>query len=102
MFLEGELEDIDELNSMRQVKELFAQMRNIYRKLEMDAKSIMDGKGEVFFSRDGQGNSQQQDMERRKTLLMKDGVGELEEIGEFGLGIAPSMSKPVNKIEISK
>ena len=41
-------------------------------------------------------------MERRKTLLAKDGVGELEEIGEFGLGIAPSMSKPVNKIEISK
>ena len=33
---------------------------------------------------------------------MKDGVGELEEIGEFGLGIAPAMSKPVNKIEISK
>jgi hypothetical protein len=41
-------------------------------------------------------------MDRRKTLLMKDGVGELEEIGEFGLGIAPSMSKPINKIEISK
>lgn len=33
---------------------------------------------------------------------MKDGVGELEEIGEFGLGIAPSLSKPINKIEISK
>ena len=77
-------------------------MRNIYRKLESDAKNIMDGKGEVFFSRDGPGSSHMQDLERRKTLLMKDGVGELEEIGEFGLGIAPSMSKPVNKIEISK
>lgn len=33
---------------------------------------------------------------------MKDGVGDLEEIGEFGLGLAPSLSKPVNKIEISK
>lgn len=33
---------------------------------------------------------------------MKDGVGELEEIGEFGLGVAPSSSKPINKIEISK
>jgi hypothetical protein len=41
-------------------------------------------------------------MERRKTLLLKDGVGDLDEIGEFGLGIAPAMSKPVNKIEISK
>ena len=39
-FLEGEMEDIDELNSMRQVKELFAQMRNIFKKLEHDAKNI--------------------------------------------------------------
>ena len=31
-----------------------------------------------------------------------DGVGELEDIGEFGLGIAPRNLKPVNKIEISK
>ena len=30
-------------------------MRNIYKKLEQDAKNIMDGKGagEVFFNRDG-------------------------------------------------
>lgn len=39
-FMEGEIEDIDELNSMRQVKELFAQMKNIYRKLEFDAKNL--------------------------------------------------------------
>lgn len=32
-FMEGELEDIEELNSMRQVKELFAQMKNIYSNL---------------------------------------------------------------------
>jgi hypothetical protein len=76
-------------------------MRNIYKKLEMDAKTIMEGKGEVF-NRDGPSSSHQQDLERRKTLLMRDGVGELEEIGEFGLGIAPSLSKPINKIEISK
>jgi len=57
MFLEGELEDIDELNSMRQVKELFAQMRNIYKKLEFDGKNLADGKGEVFFNRDGPGSS---------------------------------------------
>jgi hypothetical protein len=41
-------------------------------------------------------------LERRKTLLAKDGVGELQEIGEFGLGIAPILSKPITKIEISK
>ena len=45
-FLEGEIEDVDELNSMRQVKELFAQMRNLYRKLEFDAKNLGDGRGE--------------------------------------------------------
>jgi hypothetical protein len=76
-------------------------MRNIYRKLEMDAKNIMEGKGEIF-NREGQSSSHQQDMERRKTMLMNNGVGELEEIGEFGLGIAPSLSRPINKIEISK
>lgn len=100
-YLEGEVEDIDELNSMRQVKELFAQMRNAYKKLEFDVKNLVEGKGEVY-SREGQGSSHQQDMERRKTLLLKDGVGDLDEIGEFGLGIAPAMSKPINKIEISK
>jgi hypothetical protein len=29
-------------------------------------------------------------------------VGEIEEDGEFGLGLAPIESKPVTKIEISK
>jgi hypothetical protein len=35
-------------------------------------------------------------------MLLQNGVGDLQEIGEFGLGIAPSLSKPINKIEISK
>jgi len=30
------------------------------------------------------------------------GVGDIEEVGEFGLGIAPHTAKPVNKIELSK
>jgi hypothetical protein len=33
-------------------------MRNIYKKLELDAKNLMEGKGEVFFNRDGTGSSQ--------------------------------------------
>ena len=33
-FLFGEVEDVEDINSMRQVKELFSQMRNIYRKLK--------------------------------------------------------------------
>lgn len=39
-FLDGELDDIEELNSMRQVKELFAQMKNAFRKMEHEAKTI--------------------------------------------------------------
>ena len=35
-------------------------------------------------------------------MMHQDGVGDLEEIGEFGLGIAPRNIKPVNKIELSK
>ena len=78
-------------------------MRNIYKKLEMDAKNLMEGRGADFVNRDGgASSSHQNDLERRKTLLAKDGVGELQEIGEFGLGVAPSLSRPINKIEISK
>lgn len=38
--MEGEVEDIDEINSMRQVKELFAQMKNIYNKLMHNSKNL--------------------------------------------------------------
>ena len=84
---------------MRQVKEFFAQMRNIYRKLEHEAKNITS-KAENMGAAGSQIN--QLDLERKRTQMNKDGVGDLEEIGEFGLGIAPRHAKPVTKIEISK
>lgn len=34
--------------------------------------------------------------------MIDDGVGFIEEQGEFGLGVAPRDSKPVNKIELTK
>jgi hypothetical protein len=40
-------------------------------------------------------------MQRGETLR-KDGVGDILDVGEFGLGLAPLESKPVTKIEISK
>ena len=40
-YMGGELEDIEEIGSMRQVKELFAQMRNLYRKLEYEQKNLL-------------------------------------------------------------
>lgn len=78
-------------------------MRNVYKKLEMEAKNLMEGRGADFAGREGgPSSSHQTDLERRKTLLDKNGVGDLQEIGEFGLGVAPSLSRPINKIEISK
>jgi kinesin family member 6/9 len=41
-FLKGEQEEVEEINSMRQVKELLAQMRNSYMKLVQDGKNILD------------------------------------------------------------
>lgn len=35
-------------------------------------------------------------------MMYADGVGDLDEIGEFGLGLAPRYAKPITKIEISK
>ena len=34
--------------------------------------------------------------------MMEDGVGDLEDNGEFGLGIAPRTAKPTNRIELPK
>lgn len=41
------------------------------------------------------------DLQRRNTI-QEGRVGDLEEVGEFGLGIAVREAKPVTKIEISK
>ena len=44
----------------------------------------------------------EENIKRRKTILDENGVGELDEIGEFGLGSAIREAKPVSKIELSK
>ena len=41
-FLKGDTEEIEEITSMRQVKELLAQMRNSYMKLTQDGKNILE------------------------------------------------------------
>ena len=35
-------------------------------------------------------------------MMMHDGVGDLDEIGEFGLGVAHREARPIAKIELSK
>jgi len=39
-FLDGSIEDIEEISSLRQVRELFYQMRLMYRKLEQNARVL--------------------------------------------------------------
>ena len=91
--MDGEQEDIDDLNSMRQVKELMTQMKNIYGKLEHESKNLDSKATSIGIT--GAGAAEiHKDLERRKTMMSKDGVGDLEEIGEFGLGLAPRTSKP--------
>lgn len=76
-------------------------MRNIYRKLEQEGEQLI-------LKQQSSGHNrattflEQKDLEKRKTQLSKDGVGELEERGEFGLGMAPRTAKPIHKIELSK
>lgn len=39
---------------------------------------------------------------RNNTRNGENGVGDVEDLGEFGLGLAPRESRPVAKIELSK
>jgi len=39
---------------------------------------------------------------KRRNTILEGRVGELEEVGEFGLGVALREAKPVTKIELTK
>jgi hypothetical protein len=73
-------------------------MRNIFRKLKQDGQNILSAEQNLVNS----DPEVQAAIKRRNTLMQGNGVGDVEEIGEFGLGIAPNDSRPVNKIELSK
>jgi hypothetical protein len=72
-------------------------MKNVFRKLEHDSKNLAKG-----VDPSSGGAPLQQNLEKKRTMMYADGVGDLDEIGEFGLGLAPRYAKPVTKIEISK
>ena len=72
-------------------------MRNSYRKLKQDGKNILEAeKVGVPGTEKSEGDI------ARAHSMRQDGVGVEVEVGEFGLGKAPSDSRPVNKIELSK
>ena len=98
-FLKGEKDEIEEITSMRQVRELFAQMRNYYFKLKQDDKQLLDA-AEALLGRGGiqsAGKDMTQDAPDDENR-----IGEIEDRGQFGLGVAPKDSRPVNKIELTK
>ena len=92
------LDDIEHLQSVRQVNELLAQMRNQYRKLTQDSAHLL---AHESISHSEKVGSQGEELQRKGTIL-EGRVGHLEEAGEFGLGRAPREAKPVIKIELSK
>ena len=73
-------------------------MRNSYRKLKQDGANIL--KADNILAADGAVNSEEGI--KRGDTMQGDGVGDVEEIGEFGLGVAPRNSRPIHKIEMSK
>ena len=73
-------------------------MRNLFMKLKQDGANLQ--------AMDETINSEKvatadETLKRRGTVL-EGRVGDLEEVGEFGLGVAVREAKPVTKIEISK
>lgn len=98
-FLDGELEDIDDISSLRQVRELFYQMRMIYRKTVQNARVLQSRHGSS--AGDGQLDDEANaaELARKKTMMKEGGVGDEEEGGGFGVGMAPRESKPSNQIE---
>ena len=73
-------------------------MRNFFRKAQQDHQALL-AIDDTLASEKAQ--TADQEIKRRQTMV-EGGVGDLEEIGEFGLGRALKDSKPVTKIEISK
>lgn len=103
-FLTGSIDDIDDLPSIRYCRDLMHQMKLVYRKLEMNARVGSSRHGE----RAGDGLDGPQDaeidpaeLERRKTLMEEEGVGEEEkDTNGFGVGKAPKESRPQHKLEM--
>ena len=73
-------------------------MRNLFMKLKQEGAQ-MQMMDETINSEKVQ--TADAELQRRNTI-QEGRVGELEEQGEFGLGIAVRDGKPVTKIEISK
>lgn len=84
---------------MRQVRELLVQMRNYYNKLRQDDQGLLDAAA-TLNPRDGIQTAGRDTS--HGTADEHPGVGTILDRGEFGLGIAPRDSRPINRIELTK
>lgn len=93
-FLENEIDDI-EIESLRQVKELFFQFRNIYRNVMKDYRNLSDNERTTKHA--------DEKFVKKATLHGKDidTVGEVDNKFGFGVGKADKNSKPTTKIDSS-
>ena len=79
-FLDGSIEDIEEITSLRQVRELFYQMRLMYRKLEQNARVLQSRHdSQATGGLDDETNAAE--LAKQKTMAAEGGVGELQEDG---------------------
>lgn len=105
-FLDGSIDDIDELPSIRYCRDLISQMRLVYRKLEMKARVGSSRHGNRIGAGDEGTKEKEMDpaeLKRRKTLIEEEGVGEEEQDGQgFGVGKAPKESKPQTKLDMKE
>ena len=80
------------------MNELLNQMRNLFMKLKQEGQNLqmMDEtiNSEKVHTAD--------DVLKRRGTVLEGRVGELEDVGEFGLGVAVREAKPVTKIELTK
>jgi kinesin family protein 6/9 len=97
-YLDGSLEDIENLGSTRMINEYLLQMRNLFNKMVQESDNILQHSDTIKSAGGGPGN-----LSKQETMKMEqNGVGDIEDAGEFGLGKARHDAKPVNKIEVSK
>lgn len=99
-FLTGQTDEIEQLDTIPQCRDLMHQMRLVYRKLEQNARVGSSKHGDGSGANEGldmDGN--QPEIERRKTLIDEGAVGDEDEgLNGFGIGKAPKESRPQNQI----
>jgi hypothetical protein len=95
--LKGEIEDIDEITSLRQVRELFLQFRQMYRKLE---KKVIET-GSIQKKPETE-EEKKSEVHKEKDVTESKGVGDKEETSAgFGLGKALKDSKPKIPVDVT-